>query len=52
MRSKMKRSGEEKGLAEETEGNPSGQHVVNDRKGRRNRDWALFISTIELSMSD
>jgi hypothetical protein len=48
----MKRSGEEKGLAEETEGKPSGQHVVNDRKGRRNRDRALFIPTIELSMSE
>jgi hypothetical protein len=48
----MKRSGEEKGLAEETEGKPSGQHVVNGRKGRRDRDRVLFISTIELSMSE
>ena len=48
----MKRSGEEKGLAEETEGKPSGQHIVNDRKGRRDRDRALFLSTIELSMSE
>ena len=48
----MKRSGEEKGLAEETEGKPSGQHVVNGRKGRGDRDRVLFISTIELSMSE
>jgi hypothetical protein len=46
----MKRSGEEKGLAEETEGKPRGHHVVNGRKGRRDGNRALFISTIELSM--